>query len=315
MNKTLRSFLALSAFVGAFCSIAVAEEAIPSVWFVSTRCAPRCGDLHDAVSAMRFWRMEGCDWKESPNGAFQVAFDGPTVVFVPGNRSDADDAMAKGFFLRSLLDQAAEGKAFRFVIWNWPADRVCRRNRKDLQLKAVYSESETFHLAQGLDTIPPGAKVSLVGYSYGARIVAGAMHLLAGGEVEGRTLPPETVAAWKGGKRNPVRAVLMASAMDADNFSPCREGDGLALLDRALITENDCDRALRWYPRLWGRNGPEAMGYVGPCGTCAENVEVVDLTCSVGKSHDYERYCEALDRCCPWARYVFFEDSPRSTAP
>jgi pimeloyl-ACP methyl ester carboxylesterase len=301
--------------VVAFCSIAVAEEAIPSVWFVSTRCAPHCGDLHVALSALRFWRMDDCDWKESASGAFQTAFDGPTVVFIPGNRSDADNAMEEGFFLRSLLDRAAEGKAFRFVIWDWPADRVCRRNRSDAQLKVNYSYAESYYLAAWLDRLQPGAKVSLVGYSLGARIIAGAMHLLAGGEVEGRSLPPETVAAWKGGKRNPVRAVLMAAAMDADNFSSCRQGNALSLLDRALVTENGCDRALRWYPRLWGRNGPEAMGYVGPCDVCAENVEVVDLTCSVGKSHDYGRYCEALDRCCPWARYVFFADVPTATVP
>jgi len=116
------------------------------------------------------------------------------------------------------------------------------------------------------------------------------------------------------GARNPVRAVLLAAAEDADWLAPAgQHGRALALVDETLITCNACDRVLRWYPRLYGRGGPQALGVVGPCGlddAAAGKVRLLDVAPIIGKSHDYQSFCSAVSGCGLWARYVFLDGSP-----
>ena len=199
-----------------FAAAARAADPPQAVWLISTRSAPHCGELDGSLETLRYWRLtEDCDWSSADAKDFQATDDAavPTVVFIPGNRTDADDAVVKGWYVYEAIQSQSAGRAVRYVIWSWPADRVCRRNRPDAQLKAAYSDVESYYLALWLNNLRPGAKVSLVGHSFGPRIITGAMHLLAGGEVAGQKLPEDTVAAWTAGKRNPVRAVLLGAAV------------------------------------------------------------------------------------------------------
>ena len=309
------AFLAVLWFAAAAC----AADPPHAVWLVGTRGAPHCGELDGSLESLRYWRLtEDCDWSSANAKDFHATDDAavPTVVFIPGNRTDADEAVVKGWYAYEAIQSQSGGRALRYVIWSWPADRVGRRNRPDVQLKAAYSDVESYYLALWLNNLRPGAKVSLVGHSFGPRIITGAMHLLAGGEVAGQTLPEDTVAAWAGGKRNPVRAVLLGAAEDADALAPDgADGLALSLFDRVLITCNCCDRVLRWYPRLYGRGGPQAMGRVGPCGVDGdgserpEKVDVVDVSATVGKVHDWRGYCSAPEVCSQWAFYAFLDDA------
>jgi hypothetical protein len=134
------------------------------------------------------------------------------------------------------------------------------------------------------------------------------MQLLAGGQVAGRTMPDETVAAWSGGKRNMVRAVLLAAAEDDDRLAV--DGEGclpLSLLDRVLVTYNPCDRVLRHYPKLDDcRCGPPALGFVGPSGTGnTDKIEVIDVSGSVGRHHNWRRYSSSPEVCSFWPQYTF----------
>ncbi len=314
LTAGLHPFLLAALLLGAAVQ-ARAADAPQQVWLISTRSAPHCGDLDSAPPNINYWRMdEACRWSPAEPEAFQTTDDDavPTVVFIHGNRTDADEAVTKAWYVYNLIRAETAGRPFRYVIWSWPADRVYRRNDDDIRLKAVYSDVESYYLAQWLDRLRPGVRASLIGHSFGPRIITGAMHLLAGGEVAGRSLPESTVAAWSTGKRNPVRAMLLATAIDADWLAPGGRHDlALSLLDQVLITRNICDRVLRWYPRLYECGGPQAMGFVGPQGIeDAENVEVVDVSSTVGKIHDWRCYCSASNVCNRWAHYVFLEDSP-----
>ena len=175
---------------------------------------------------------------------------------------------------------------------------------------------ESHYLARWLDRLKPDVPVSLVGHSFGPRVITGALHLLAGGQVAGESLPASTAAAWSGGKRNPVRAVLLAAAIDADALATGgSNGLALSLVEQMLITCNRCDWVLRRYPRLEGC-GPQAMGAVGPClNDGAEKVEVVDTSGAVGRIHDLRRYCAALNVCRQWAHYTFLDGPPPQKGP
>ena len=127
----------------------------------------------------------------------------PTVVFIHGNRTDADEAVVKGWYAYESIQAETADRPFRYVIWSWPAERVCRRNKVDVQLKADYSDVESYYLAKWLDRLRPGVKVSLVGHSFGPRIITGALHLLAGGEVAGRNMSAEHRGGVVGRKAKP----------------------------------------------------------------------------------------------------------------
>jgi hypothetical protein len=284
----------------------------PQVWYLSTRAAAHCGQLDDPAQAVRYWRLSGdCGWSSAEAKDFHAGdtVGTPTVVFIPGNRTDADEAVEKGWYVYQAICSQTGGKPFRYIIWSWPADRVGRRNRPDVQLKAAYSDAESYYLAAWLRGVQCGGKVSLVGHSFGPRIITGALHLLAGGELAGRMLLHDVAADKKSAKQMQIRAVLLADADDADSLAPCgRNGLALSLLDEAIVTCNCCDSVLKWYPRMYGRGGPQALGFVGPCGVDdPQKIAVLDVSAAVGKTHDYECYCSALSDCGYWPHYTFLD--------
>ena len=162
------------------------------MWLVSTRATPHCCDFAGAEGTIRYWRLnEQCQWAPADAAACRAEDDRnlPTVIFIHGNRTNVDEAVDKGSHVRRLLCEAAAGKPFRYVIWSWPSDRVGRCNRPDIRLKAAYSDVESYYLAHWLGKLKPDVPVCLIGHSFGPRIITGALHLLAGGELAGSRLP------------------------------------------------------------------------------------------------------------------------------
>lgn len=287
-----------------------AAETSSSIWLVSTREGAHCGELDSTLQSLRYWRYDNCGWQSADESEFRKSDDMPTVVFIHGNRTDADYAVTKGWYAYNIIRSCVSCQRFRYVIWSWPAERVCRKVVPDSRLKADYSDAESYYLAHWLHRIRPGSKVSLVGHSFGPRIITGALHLLGGGEIDCRRLPSETVQAWSSGKRNKIRAVLLAAALDADWLAPggCHDR-AISMAERMLITTNCRDRVLRLYPRISDCGWQQAMGAIGPTGIGnPSNVEVIDVSGTVGKIHDWRDYCSATNVCSRWATYTFLGD-------
>jgi hypothetical protein len=276
---------------------------------VSTRQLP--GDPWPEDAQPDYWRLEpGAEWTPADRQAFLAADRRsiPTVFFVHGNRSDACDAVDEGLAFCEQLEELAPETKFRFVVWSWPADRVSRRNRPDLQVKDVRSQHEAFYLARMLTGIHRDVPVCLVGYSYGSQMIAGALTLLAGECYAGRTLnrsgPP---------RRAPMRAVLVAGAVESDALAGSDPAHPpLGQVDRLLVTVNGRDSNLRFYPLLYRRRGPDALGHVGPtcldpCDPNTSKVEVLDVTEEVGKQHAWECYRDAGPLRARLAWYAFLE--------
>jgi len=333
MSRLIQS-IARAAMAGTFVvtamAVFIAEKAMaadaPSqqVWLLSTRQAPRQGNLEAADEPIKYWRHSGnqqsgnqqCDFNQRWEPALakdlieQTDPAVPTVVFIHGNRSNLNDAVSGGWPVYRHLQRCAEGRPFRFVIWAWPADRAGRGVRDDAQIKACYSDAQSYYLADWLAQLGPNSSVNLVGYSFGARIVTGALHLLGGGQVAGRSLASETNR-----KHGPLRAVLVAAALDADWLLP-RRRNGLALsqVDQLLLTRNSRDPVLKWYPLMKGRGGPEALGYTGPVGrgqlgSQREKIEVFSIANSVGRAHAWTKHLASAGLRRQLTRFTFPESS------
>ncbi len=285
------------------------------VWLVDTRCAPGCGDLEAGTAQIRYWRLADTSrcgqWNASDLAGFQASADPslPTVVLVHGYGTDPDSAVQHGNEVRNLLQQVGCGRSFRLVVWSWPADRssrVVRGIRPDIQMKVCRSDVEAYYLARALTGMPRGEPLSLIGFSLGCRAASGALELLAGGAAGGRVLPPTSLETWRSTGLRPIRVMLLAAAVDCGWFEPSA-GGGLAPLavQQILVTENCGDRVLKYYSRLYGRGGPEAVGRVGPSSSAGGKLEVVDVACDVGPKHEFERYEAASPICRRLGWYTF----------
>jgi len=320
-----RIAVVLSVLLYAATAAAAAGDDAGQFWLISTRCAPVCGRLQDGDERIRFWRrLPDDDW--APAGREEFLDDCktnlPTTVVVHGNLVVSGCAVDEAAPLYRRIQRLAAGRPYRLVIWSWPSQRVFRSHRQDARVKAARSDVQSYYLAECLERVDPKTPVGLIGYSFGARVITGALHLLGGGELAGRTLKsqqksnPGTVPIFPQGKWDCPpreseprrRALLVAPALDSGWLLPGRRNDlAPAEVEQMLVTKNCCDCVLRWYPLMYCRGGPRALGYAGmPRRGRSENIELLDVACSVGRNHDWSCYLASttVNRRLAWLAFL-----------
>ena len=258
-----------------------ARDCDGELWVVSTRslACVSCSPAEDFSPEV--YRVNCEDWHVANLHALLADSDPSiqTVLYVHGNRIEPDEATERAWnVFRSLQDCYGERSRVRLVFWSWPSDRVPGLLR-DVLAKADRANCEAYYLAQFLSRQVDGPPVHLVGFSFGARIVAGALHLLAGGSVSGYVMPAPVSDL-------PLQATLLAPAIDSHSLTPYG-GFHLVLsqAERVRIVYNSQDPVLKRYWMMDRRERPRAMGYVGWEGDWDSRVEQTDVACEVGHSH------------------------------
>ena len=289
-------------------------------WLINTRCAPGCGDLEAGLPRTTYSRLDessGC-WMASGAKAYQgSAVPGvPTTFLIHGNDTTAEWAVEHGAKWYGLMKQKACGRSFRLIVWSWPSEQVVRRHRPDVQIKVRRSDVEAYYLARVLSDLPKGSPLGLVSHSLGCRTASGALQLLAAGPVAGRNLAPKALATWNNGGHRHIRVMMLAPAMDADWLEPgCPRDRVRSAVESILVVANGRDHILKWYSHLYGRHGPEAMGYVGPASTLGGKLKVVDVCCELGRKHDFDLHQVSSPVCQCLAEYTFLRDAPAAAHP
>jgi hypothetical protein len=258
-----------------------------------------CGWDPEVVRAnIRIENYEVCDeagfrrWQKSDLNNF-LEFDPTvhTIFFVHGNQIDPGYAKGEGLSVyRKLILQDCNAPRIRFVIISWPSSKVGGLLR-DVREKAARTGPAGYHLAWLVDQMPAETPVSMVGFSFGARIITGSLHILAGGSLGG----PSTLAEHVHPHRAPVNAVLIAAASHSYWLG---EGQyhGLAMTqaNRMLFINNCEDRAMVYYDLLVpGHGGPQAMGLCGPTQVSPKHADKIfnrDVSRYVGSQHDLMAY-------------------------
>lgn len=232
----------------------------------------------------------------------------PTVVFVHGNRVEPNEVRPRSIWVyRQLVSRCADERPIRFLIFSWPSDEIDGMIR-DARLKAAKTKPAGFQLAWLLDQSPCEAPLGGLGYSFGARVLSGATHLLAGGSL-GRLKLPDSCPCLN----RPFRSVYIAPAFDSDWLGRGHyHGRSLERLDDLLITTNKRDPAMRFYPVLTASH-PLAMGFKGP--TClassdAPKVRLVNVSKAVGRTHDMCEYMSVRGLMSNAWRRLSFADRP-----
>jgi hypothetical protein len=257
-RQFLQSAAALTA-LGSSAALAGSPSAFRAddLWFINT-CRVPCGRLSEAQNAC--WsasRMSpGQSWQRSSIEQFFAATgDGRiTIFFVHGHRVNMHWAMESGWEVYRGLAQAcpAAPPPFRFVIWKWPSEGG-GRPIPDAREKAGIADQQSYKLGWFIGHIPPQTPLSFVGFSFGPRVIAGALHLSAAGTLQGRRLDMSYASR--------TRNVFWAAGSNYDWLVPGhRHGNAIQATDALLNLYNCCDPVLRFYPRV---GGAAALGRVG----------------------------------------------------
>ncbi len=233
------------------------------------------------------------DWVPSDFATFLASTEPSrrTVIWVHGNRIEPSDACYRGLRMYQSLTRCASDSdgPIRFVIFSWPSEQQPGPLR-DFREKAVRTRPVGWQLAYLVNQLPADQPISMIGYSYGARITGGALHLLAGGDlgcglsVEGADDVP----------RPAIPVVFIAAATHAHWFGPNQfHGMAMQRVDSLLMTTDQDDPAMKFYGLVDSGSNATAMGLRGP--TCltshdAARVRLVNVTRAVGGTHDLYRY-------------------------
>ena len=282
------------------------------VWKISTRHLGPCGHECTATSPDLVYEQYLPDqgWVSRTESEFFANDDTnrTTVAYVHGNRMTPDWALDHGFKVYCMLSRPTgscggcpncgqcnsqqQPGPMRFVLWSWPSEPIeCQlRVIKDARVKATRTAMQSNYLGWWLSQLEPSQKVGLIGYSYGARVILGSAHMLAGGSLDGRTLPPA-----KYGSTVVPKVALWATACQADWIVPGnRYGCATSGLSEAFITFNRSDPVLRRYVRTLPESTGPALGSRGVVRSWqipqANKLRVMNVQREVGRRHEFLRY-------------------------
>jgi len=254
-------------------------------WLISTRhlgCPSWKSDSNVDLQVSQY--SDSGDWIESDLNSLLASEPCLTVVYVHGNRVSADDAIVRAWNAFSVLQADPAAPPMRLIIWSWPSDQIHGQIR-DVRYKGARTNTEGEYLAWFLAQVDPAIPLNLIGYSYGARVVTGAMHVLGGGTLTCQGWPMLRAS----GDRMPINVVLMAAALHNHWLATGGYHDQCwSVLDRILVLYNSCDPVLKRYRFIEKRGRPVALGYGSAWGLDAEQAartEQRDVCCSVGKTH------------------------------
>lgn len=207
-----------------------------------------------------------------------------TIIFVHGNRLTNWDAKCEGIAAyRRIVQQVTDDAPIRFIIYSWPSAQISGP-LKDVRVKAARTRPAGCQLAWLVDQLSPQTPITMVGFSYGARIITGSLHVLGGGSLGGLSL------AVQHPDRQPVNAVLLASALNSDWLCPGHyHGQAMTMVHQMVLVNNCEDRAMKYYRFSSTCGNPQALGYCGP--TCIDPLgasKITEMNASryVGSEHN-----------------------------
>ena len=263
------------------------------LWVINSRQAPRCDGLDEGFECITYQRYDSCRKRfcDESRESFLIAQRNiPTLLFAHGNTLDHQAAMKVCWRVYERLQSCGGRKML--VFWSWPAEifytqgwiRVLEWWRANIKAKYAFAERQGYYIAKLASQMSLAQPLTISGHSFGGLATCCALHYLAGGSINGYTLPSGMPV-----ERTNLRAAVISGAFDNDFLYPgYRYGQAIQAVERLYLTYNDRDSSLKRWPNLSWRN-QQALGFTGICqsrlGDYANKVCQQRLTAEVGRSH------------------------------
>ncbi len=232
------------------------------VWEISTRHLP-CSACRVANPVpFEVLRWNACRWErrtiEEATGATGTNGLVPlTIIYVHGNFMERDNARERARIVNCHIARCTS-EPYRLLMLSWPSQRD-HRIIQDTRENAQCADAEAYYLASLIQMVTATSeRVSLLGFSFGARTVTGALHLDAGGMLPGMpVLPPSTAHA-------PFRVSLVAPALDRHWLQPDgKHSQAMNSIDQLVNLYNSKDPILRRFRFIDSIASPIAAGFTG----------------------------------------------------
>lgn len=244
-------------------------------------------------------RLTNCRWEkrtleEAIGPSSETGVVPLTIIYVHGNFMERENARDRVRILDGYLaKQACE--PYRVLMLSWPSQRDDRIIR-DVRGNAQCADAEAYYLGWLLQAVAANCdRVSLLGFSFGARSVAGGLHLDAGGCIPGLPRLPTTSG------HAPYRVSLVAPAIDRDWL----EQNGklqyaMNNVDLLINLYNSRDPILRRFRFIDSLARPIAAGFTGfeavanPRSTTplagGDRIQQYDCGSQIGSTHSERDY-------------------------
>lgn len=251
-------------------------------------------------------KWEFCRWNPATLQEALHGEDKLTIIYVHGNFMERNNTRERVRIIDSYLKRQAS-ENYRLILLSWPSEKQ-RPVLRDATENSKVAERESLYLAWILKQLRSQSRVSLLGFSYGARTVTGALHLDAMGTIPGLTFnsPAEP-------RETPYRLGLIAPAVDKNWLTPYgRYCCALSQVDGFVNLYNSRDPVLRRFrfvdiasrPIAGGFNGFEGLSDPRSLTPLASgdstNVRQYDCGAIIGTTHSEVSYLGK----CPYFRVL-----------
>jgi hypothetical protein len=214
-------------------------------------------------------------WERSDAAAFYGTQDAavPVLIFSPGYTSTKSATVEIGLQILGLCDA---GKPIRMIFWQWPAEKIGCRLLPDIRSKIPVAEANAVYMSMMLKRLKPASKVSILGFSFGTRLLGGAVENIG-------NLKPEGMK---------INLIYGGAASDRDWLAQNgRNGNVPKIAHKILVFYNPDDFRLKFYPFLYpGNANPKPLGTLGaPMSKINQEfhnkIEMVNLEPYIGFRH------------------------------
>ncbi|NOX56045.1 MAG: alpha/beta hydrolase [Planctomycetes bacterium] len=266
----------------------------PDYWIVSSRhCWQHAGPCQ-VVCPFEYFRV-GPDgrWVRASREEFLASLvpNVPVCIVAHGSFVPFASVVADSRWTYAWIRAAAPEYPLHVVFYTWPSEApITGIPQIDVAILGRRGGFNGFYLAQLINLIPPDHPVSLLGHSHGTRVIASALHLLSGGQVQGHTLDCSS-------PRRPLRAVFAAAAIDHNWLNPGERYDrALWGVEYLVNLQNHLDVVLGLYPlrKPFSRRALARSGFTTRdrhrLGWLAGKIAEFDVTNLVGLGHQWPNY-------------------------
>lgn len=253
----------------------IPAHAESDIWMIDSYSIPWTKASEKSFERIAYFKLEKNRWVRSDAETFHSSQtpEIPVVIFSPGYTSTTSDTVGVGMSLYRICE--LHEKPFRMIFWNWPAKKEIICLRPDIRAKIPVATANGEYMSMFLRKLKPESKVSILGFSFGTRIVCDAVEFLGDDRPEGMR----------------INLVLAAAATDQQWLSArSRHKDVPRLTEKLLVLYNPNDRALHFYFGLYNGGHVEALGRFGPPIQAIQEefrdrIEAVNVFANVGVRH------------------------------
>lgn len=240
-------------------------EQVEKFWVVHTRDCPQVmgSDPWANLKVLHF-DAQGELVPRDPSEFLAQAVGRPVLIQVQGNLTTPDIALGGLMWSSAWLQQNRALSPDPVVIaFDWPSQRISRNDVRDVNEKGRRAYIAGCHLARFLSGFPLSSRITLLGQSFGGRVVLSALHLLGGGCLNSQDHDsPVRLPALRPDLH--LRGILLAAASDHDWLGPNQRFDrALHSCEGLLNLYNRRDEALVLYPFLRRSGRRRALGRIG----------------------------------------------------